>query len=233
MDEMVEAVPAPEPQRLSAFETWRLALSRPNEEAYSSIRDDPSGSYRRAIGWIALGAVVAFIIGAISQLLFVSMLPWSDLLESTELIDARMLAGLSGVFLFLYGLPASILVTLGGAFLSAGLIHFIAGALGGTGSFEKLFYIFAAISTPVTIISSLLGLIPLVNCLTVPIALYALVLNVLAIKVVHEISWGAALGTILILVVMFLLLIAVVALAVWGPLQEFLRSPEFLPSDVY
>jgi hypothetical protein len=67
----------------------------------------------------------------------------------------------------------------------------------------------------------------------VPIALYALVLNVLAIKVVHEISWGAALGTILILVVMFLLLIAVVVLAVWGPLQEFLRSPEFLPSDVY
>jgi hypothetical protein len=105
--------------------------------------------------------------------------------------------------------------------------------LGGTGSFERLFYVFAAISTPVTIVSSLLGLIPIVSCLAVPLALYALVLNVLAIKVVHDISWGAALGSILILVVMFILLIAVITLAVWGPLQEFLQSPEFLPSDTF
>jgi hypothetical protein len=232
--EIPDSVPAPTPQRLSTLETWRLALTRPNEEAYQQVRDDPSASLGRAIAWIALSSGIAYTIGALAQLFIIQLFPFSSFLEGAgEVIGGRLLSGMSTMFVLGCGLPFSVLFSIFGALLFAGLIHFIAGALGGSGSFDQLVYIIAAISAPVSILSGVLGLIPLINCLTIPLALYVLVLNILAIKVVCRISWGAAMGTILILIVLFALVIVVIGLAVWGPLQEFLHSPEFLPSKIY
>jgi hypothetical protein len=211
-----------------------LALTRPNEEAYQQIKDDPSASLGRAIGWIALSSGIAYTIGMLAQLLIFQLFPFSSFLDGAEeIMDGRLLSGISTMFVLACGLPVVVLFSTFGALLFAGLIHFIAGALGGSGSYNRLVYVFAAISAPVSILSGVLGLIPIVNCLTIPLALYVLVLNILAIKVVYRISWGAAMGAILILLVLFALVIAVVGLAVWGPLQEFLRSPEFLPSQIY
>jgi hypothetical protein len=234
MTENSGIIPAPTLQRLTVLETWRLALTGPNEETYQQISQDPSASLGRAIGWITLSSGVAYAIAALAQLLIIQLFPFSSFLEGAEeVMGGRLLSGMSTMFVLVCGLPFSVLFSIFGALLFAGLIHFIAGALGGSGSFDRLVYVCAAISAPVSILSGVLGLIPIVNCLTLPLALYALVLNILAIKVVYKISWGAAMGAILILLVLFALVIVVIGLAVWEPLQEFLRSPEFLPSEIY
>lgn len=232
--EIIEPSPSEMPERIPALETWRLALTRPNEETFQRIRQDPSASLEKAIVWIALSSGIAYAIGALAQLLFIQVLPLSSFVEGAEeVFSGNLLAGFSSLFILACGLPFTVIASMLGTLLFAGLIHFIAVALGGSGSFRQLLYAFAAISAPFSIASALLGLIPIVNCLTIPLALYVIVLNILAIKVVHRISWGAALGTIIILLFLFVLLAIVIGFALWTPLQEFLNSPDFLPSQLY
>jgi hypothetical protein len=221
-------------QNLSVLDVWRLALTRPNEGIYQRISDDPRASIGRAIGWIALSTGISYTISALAQLLLMQLFPLSSFLEGAEdAISGRLLSSMSTTFILACGLPFSVLVSTFGLLIFAGLIHFIAGALGGSGSFDRLVYVFAAISVPGAILSALLGLIPLVNCLTLPLALYILVLNMLAIKVVHKLSWGATMGSMMILFILFALIAVIIVLALWGPLQDFLRSPEFLPSELF
>lgn len=232
--EMINPPPADIPEKLSALETWRLALTQPNEETFQRISEDPSASLGRAIGWIALSSGIAYAIGAFAQLLFIQSLPLSSFVEGAEeVFSGDLLAGISSLFILACGLPVVVIASTLGTLLFAGLIHFTAGALGGSGSFRQLVHAFAAISAPFTLVSALLGLIPIVNCLTIPLALYVIVLNILAIKVVHRLSWGAAMGTIMILLLLFVLLAVVLGFALWIPLQEFLNSPDFLPSQLY
>ena len=165
---------------------------------------------------------------------FIQVLPLASFVEGAEeVFSGNLLAGFSSLFILACGLPFTVIASILGMLLFAGLIHFIAGALGGSGSFRQLLYVFAVISAPFSIVSALLGLIPFVNCLTIPLALYVVVLNILAIKVVHRISWGAAMGTIIVLLFVFVLFAVVIGLALWNPLQEFLNSPDFLPSQLY
>jgi hypothetical protein len=221
-------------QTLSAFEVWRLALTRPNEEIYQRISNDPQASLGRAIGWIAMSTGIAYTISALAQLLLLRLFPLTSFLDGAEdVISGKLLSSMSTTFILACGLPFSVLVSLFGILIFAGLIHLIAGALGGIGSFDRLLYVFAAISVPGSILSALLGLIPLVNCLALPLTLYILLLNILAIKVVYRLSWGAAMGSIMVLVVLFALVAVIIVLALWGPLQDFLRSPEFLPSELF
>jgi len=230
----MDLTPQANPEPLLSLEVWRMALTQPNEETFRRIRDDPAASLARAIGWIALSSGIAYAIGAIVQLLFIQVLPISSFMEGAqEIMSGRLLAGISSLFILVCGLPITIVISVTGTLALAGLIHFIAGALGGTGSYRQLVYAFAAISAPFSIASALLGLIPIINCLTVPLALYIVMLNILAIKVVHRLSWGAALGAAAILLMVFMLLAVVLGLALWNPLQDFLRSPEFLPSESY
>ena len=221
-------------QTPSAYEVWRLALTRPNEEIYQRISNDPRASLGRALGWITMSTSIAYTISALAQLLLLQLFPLTSFLEGAEdVISGRILSSMSTTFILACGLPFSVLVSIFGIFIFAGLIHFIAGALGGIGSFDRLVYVLAAISVPGSILSALLGLIPLVNCLTLPLTLYILLLNILAIKVVYGLSWGAAMGTIMVMVLLITLVAVVIVLALWGPLQDFLRSPEFLPSELF
>jgi hypothetical protein len=224
----------PLPQKMSDFEIWRLALTRPNESAYERIYNDPDATLGRAIAWIAISSGAAYIIGALAQLLIFQLLPLSSFMEGAEDVFAgELISGMSTTFILACGLPVSILMSTLGILIFSGLLHFIAGALGGNGSFERLVYTLAAISAPGSIISALLSIIPLVNCLTIPLALYMFVLNILAVKVAHNLSWGTAMGSMLTLIILFILIAVVIGLALWSPLQDFMRSPEFLPSEIY
>jgi hypothetical protein len=232
--ETTNPIPAPGPEKLSAMVVWRLALTQPNQQSLERIRDDPSATLGRAMLWIALSSSIAYTLGALAQLFFIQVLPISSFIEGAEqVINGHLLSGMSTLFILACGLPFTVLASVFGTLIMAGLIHFIADALGGSGSFRQLVYAFAAIAAPFSIVSALLGLIPIVNCLTIPLALYVFVLNVLAIKVVHQLSWGAALGALIILLLLFVLMAVVIGLALWNPLQEFLRSPDFLPSELY
>jgi len=84
------------------------------------------------------------------------------------------------------------------------IIQWIAKLFGGTGNYEKLLYAFAAITVPFTIVSSLfvlLGVIPFVGICTGVISfglsIYALVLQVMAVKAINRFGWGQAAGSVL------------------------------------
>lgn len=102
----------------------------------------------------------------------------------------------------------------------AGISNLIARAVGGTGSFGQLVYVFAAYLAPLTIISSVLGIVPILNCVTIPLGFYGLFLNILAIKAVHELSWGKAiLSSVVVIggILIFVAVFVIVILALLGP----------------
>ena len=96
----------------------------------------------------------------------------------------------------------------------------VAGALGGTGSYSKLAFAFAAYLAPLSVISSVLGLIPYVNCLAFPLGIYGIVLNVTAVKAVNQLSWGKAIAASVVIlagVVIGVACLTIVILALLGP----------------
>ena len=107
------------------------------------------------------------------------------------------------------------------------IIQWIAKLFGGTGTYEKLLYAFAAITVPFTIVSSLfvlLSVIPFVGiCIGVisfGVSIYVIVLEVMALKAVNRFGWGQAAGSLFLPgCVVFIICACVVigGLAVMGP----------------
>jgi hypothetical protein len=84
------------------------------------------------------------------------------------------------------------------------LIQWVAKLFGGTGSFEKLAYVFSAITVPYSAVSAvlvILGIIPFVGILTglisIALGIYVLVLEVLAVKAVNGLDTAKAAGSVL------------------------------------
>lgn len=99
-----------------------------------------------------------------------------------------------------------------GLFLYAGIIQCIAGAFGGQGSFARLAYAKAAFTAPLTIVGGFVSLILFVNlCLALPLSVYSLALNLLALKAVNRFTWGWAAATIGV----FVLISALFAVVLW------------------
>jgi hypothetical protein len=85
------------------------------------------------------------------------------------------------------------------------LIQWIAKLFGGTGTNDKLAYVFAAITVPYYVLSGvfiLLSAIPFVGiCFRLILGLaglYILVLQVMATKATNQLDWGRAAGSVLI-----------------------------------
>jgi hypothetical protein len=209
---------------LSWSQAWTLALTSPRTSTYERLIRDPQASLRRALTWVAVTALLAYLIGAGVQMAFMSLGLSSAFLEGGG--PAAELPGLEGFFLLalLCGIPVVVFGAIFGILIYGGLLQFIASALGGSGTLGEQVYALACYSAPVTLLSALLGLIPLVNCLTLPLAVYAMLLNLIAVKAANRIGWGATIGTFLILAVIAILIGVVMALLLLGPIEELLRS---------
>jgi hypothetical protein len=86
-------------------------------------------------------------------------------------------------------------------------------------------YALAAFTAPITLISAAIGWIPFVNCLTIPLAIYSLVLTLLAVKSVNRISWGKTIGIFAILFLVGALLAVVLGMLIWIPIRDTLLAP--------
>jgi Tfp pilus assembly protein PilF len=172
-------------------EVWLTALSRPTPTAYEVLLSDPEVSVSRALIWSAIAGLVGGGVFLLAQTLFfntfVSLLPpeQSALLRSANPTTLLAIG-------FLCGLPAFTFSAMLGVLFTAGLTHLGARLFGGRRPFAEQAYLTAAYASPLTIVNSVLALIPLVNCLTLPLSLYALFLNIVAAKAVNRFGWGAA-----------------------------------------
>jgi hypothetical protein len=158
------------------------------------LKEPDSGSTRGFI-WIATTSIIVGIISGLLQSLFLN----------------QMTAN-SAPFSFLYLICGVIAAPIGaiiGISISTGIYHLIAKLFGGSGSWSNLLYCLSAVVAPTTLIGGVVSLfyllfsqIPVVIIIpivvSVVLGIYALVLNVNAIRAAENIGTGGAIGTLII-----------------------------------
>jgi hypothetical protein len=200
-EEMMPSTPQGETSPEPWINIWVDALTKPSVETFERICDSPHATTRRAYNWMFIVGVVGLIV--------------------TFLLTFGLDTGFgSSLLLLICLIPVSGLLAVLGLIISAGVSQAIATMLGGEGSFAKLAYAIASYAAPLSLVSSAVSTIPFVQCLGIPLALYGILLNVIAIKAVNKFSWGKAIGSSAVILIALLVLIAVLAivvLALLGP----------------
>ena len=196
-------------------EVWISAITRPSVETFEDFIRYPDATANRGYKWIFIAGLVASILAFLISFAITSLFGGgiSDSYSLTSLFG-------SSIFLIICMAPLSAILGVVGLMISAGITQFFASALGGTGTYSKLAYAFAAYYAPLSIVTSLLSGIPLINCLALPLGLYGIVLNVIANKAVNQFSWGKAIASSVVILAGILLLVGVcviVVLALLGP----------------
>jgi hypothetical protein len=220
----VESFGSGENQSKPFYQVWIDAVTKPTAENYSQIVSDPKASLGTALLWLAGAGFINSLVSGTLRSVFDTTAFYSDYLGSEYTVGTSFLGVIGGAF-------ASIFLAPLGALIFAGVIHLVSRVLGGSGSFEKYFYGFAAFWVPISLINAVIGGIPVINCLSVIIGIYALVLNVLANQAVHGYeTWKAVVASLGVPLLLFLILFAcimilvIMGLASMGPLFEDLAN---------
>jgi hypothetical protein len=221
---MTEKSPSPNTYpTMSLVQTWTKALTKPNEEAYLEIVNDPGASLGKALLWLTGTAFVGGLFSGIISWLF-----GSNAFNQFDQYFDLDIPFQSGNFLSVITTPFfSVIGILIGTFIATGLVQLVAKMLGGTGTFQKLFYGFTAYQAPLRLVILVLSAIPFLNCLIFPLGIYGFVLNVIANKATHQYDTGKAIISSLapgLLVFLFcccmVALITITGSAILGPTVE-------------
>jgi hypothetical protein len=201
MNEPTNAPMLPPPSGVSEwFTVWREAITRPSDTTFARIGKSPNAKLTTALLWIFLGSLVNFfLISLVQGALIGQMLQNSDL-GGQELPIA---AG-GGILTAICGAPVGALIQTVLFAIVIGIVQFLARMFGGTGTFDQLSYAIAAIVTPFYFLSGLITLLSAIpfagfcfGILGFGLALYVLVLEVMAVKGVNQFGWGPAIGSLL------------------------------------
>jgi hypothetical protein len=210
MEQMPSNMPVMEtkPGAAGWFQVWMTAVSKPNEQTYVDLTEQPGATSKTAFLWVFIAGTISGIFQAILQAVYAATgtMPQIPGLEQfTQNLGGG--AGNIGVTL-VTGIclsPVAGAVSVLFFAIIAAIVQWIAKLFGGAGTFEKLAYAFAAITVPFTLVSSVLALlaaIPFVglcfSILSIGLGLYAAVLQVMAVKGVNRFGWGAAIGSVFI-----------------------------------
>jgi len=208
------------------FEAWRSALTRPNEETFRSLANDPNGSLGRALRWIAISSAISYLITTSLPLLFSSLLPGPSFLEALEyevgllLSGGLMIAGVYGC-----GLPLVVFISTIGMLIYSGVVQVTARAFGGEGTLTSMTYVLAAFTAPLTVLIGVITWIPQVNYLAIPLGIYSMLLTLLAVKSVNRMSWGKTISAFAALFLVGALLAVILGWMIWIPIRESLLAP--------
>lgn len=202
-DQMNAPVPR-EPSGVAGwFSTWMDAVSKPNEQTYAALAEQPDAmSNNRAFLWVFLAGTISALIGGILQAILQlagvtpQMPGFAELTGSTLPSPAALL----GIAICVSPIAGAFAVLFFAIFV--GIVQWVAKLFGGTGTFSQLAYTTAAISVPFTLISSVLSPFSTVNVvgycvggISLLLGIYAIVLQLMAVKAVNKFGWGPALGS--------------------------------------
>jgi hypothetical protein len=193
------------------FSVWRDAITKPSEQTFSRIALSPNAKLTTAFLWIFLGSLVSSFFASLVQIPLMNRM-----MQNTDFGAQGFPQGAGGVLTAICGAPIAALISVVLFALITGIVQLIAKMFGGRGTFDQLAYALAAILTPFYLVSSLvtlLGAIPFVGACFGIIGLiagiYALVLEVMAVKGVNQFGWGPAIASLLLPVFAFVCCIAV------------------------
>jgi hypothetical protein len=207
------------------------AVTKPSEQTFVDITEHPDAKAKTAYIWIFIAGTLSGIIQAFVTAILAATGTGSPFqqIPGMEQYFPQSTGGGGGIGLIV-GLCGSPLVGLLSIVLFAlftALTQWIAKLFGGTGTYEKLLYAFAAITVPFTVISSVIALfsaIPFVGLCTgiisIGLSIYVFVLEVMATKAVNRFGWGPAVGSMLIIPGLLILCSCLVigALMLMGPM---------------
>lgn len=203
MNEMpVAPVPdVPEPRPESPIQIWQKALTRPNEQTYAEIASSPHAKASTAYLWMFVAYLIQLFLSALvsnrAMQALATQYGYGQYLQNRG-FGSTLVGAICG---------APIGAIIGTLFFALGIviIQWLARTFGGRGTTDQLAYAVAAILAPYLILSGIVGLfsaIPYVGyCISAILALvglYILFLEITAVKGVNGISWGAAIGAVLI-----------------------------------
>ena len=194
-------------------QVWIAAITKPNEQNFRNLAALPNAKASTAYLWIFLSYMITFSVIAVAQ----AMIGFPSMAEqfSEFGIESLPVADISGSLIGLLCItPFAAGFSILGFMIGTALIQWAAKLFGGTGSYDKLAYLFAAIQAPAMLVSSvfvLLGMIPFVGIcfgiFSMGISVYMIVLQVLAVQAVNDLDTGKAIGSVLLPGLVFALFI--------------------------
>lgn len=182
-----------------AIPVWIKVFTKPGEQTFTEITQHRDATAKSAYVWM-------FISGALAGLL-TTMLQFIALLLGAREVAQQFgglpglpaVYGVGGLVWAICSAPSAGIGSVVGFAVTAGVIHATARFFGGQGTFNRMAYAMGAVSAPLALLSALLiplNAVPFASFCTAPLAilvgLYALYLQVTAVKAVHQCGWGEA-----------------------------------------
>lgn len=225
----MEQIPSNSPMMESAsgaagwLPTWIKAVTKPNEQTFIEIASSPEASSKTAFIWVFIAGTLSGLVSGLMQLI----LQFAGF-QSQGYGQFAAGRGIGASFgIAICGAPVAGLLSVLFFAIGVAIMQWVAKLFGGTGTFEKLAYALAAISVPVSLVSMFLtplSAIPYlgicIGLLGFGVGLYALFLQITAVKAVNGFGWGSAIGSVLLPGVVIGLVcacIVIAGLAILGP----------------
>jgi hypothetical protein len=191
------------------YDVWMTALSMMRMDTYENMLDDPEAGAGRAFEWMAYSGIISGLLFPLSILVNPQ---FAQLRNMPEFIKLFGYVGTTA-FVVMLALAMALLMPIFsviGLAISAGIQNFLAGFMGGSGDYGRTAYAMAAYLAPMTVISVVIGVIPVVGqCLTSVLGIYNIVLNVRALQASHSLSTGKALGVIFLPSILIMIFVCV------------------------
>jgi hypothetical protein len=188
------------------YDVWMTVLASFDIESYKSVLNDPEAGAGRGFEWVAYAGIIS---GLLASPTLINDPRFAELMSIPafyQLFGNMSDGALMVVMSLILALLTPIFSVLGLA-ISAGIQNVIALFFGGSGYYGRTVYAIAAYLAPMTILLSLIGLIPFAGqCLTSLLALYNFVLNMRALQASHSISAWQALGVMFTPTIIFIIL---------------------------
>lgn len=204
------------------YEVWLTALTQPNLEAYETLRLNPYALPSRTYLWLLSAGLVAGLVGALGFGLNPQV---SQLI--TEIERTGQFTGLSqmfGAFLFCL-IPLTGVMNLVNTAISVGVMQLISATFGGKGKYSEFLYLVAAFSAPLTIATTITGVIPFVNfCLSTPLVFYRVLLYMQAIKSAHGLDTFRALGVLFSLLLLNVVIYGIIGWLIYSSIAPYIPT---------
>lgn len=201
MNEISNA-PVPESRPETVLQTWGKALTKPNEQTFVEIASSPNAKATTAYLWVFVAGLIQFFLVSLVQSQMMGTYLEQLGMETGDL-GSRTFASIAVTAIC--GAPIAAAVSTLFFAIGVFIVQWIAKMFGGRGTADQLAYAMASISAPYAIVAGILSLfaaIPYVGlCFSAILTIagiYIFVLNVMAVKGVNQISWGAAIGSLII-----------------------------------
>ena len=196
------------------YDVWFRALTQANVDSYTALLRDPLASPGRAYWWVLLA-------GLVSGLIFLANPNMIDLLNQVEHAqEGGQAAGLIVAVLMLGFVLLSALFSIPSLMIGAAIYDLIAKMFGGSGNFSRTVYLMGAYSAPFSILTSVLSIIPLISCLTIPLSFYGFWLGITTIQAAQRLNGGRSTIVILIPSLALLLVFCIVGVAAGSALID-------------